>query len=227
VIAVLDYGIGNLRSAEKALEHLGASARLVRDAAGARGATGVVLPGVGNFGACATALRESGLDAVAREAFSRAVPFFGICVGFQLLFEASEESPDVPGLGLLAGSVRRLSDAVKLPQMQWNQLERRARTPESAMLAGLAGAPWCYFVHTYAPVPADEQDAGVVATCEYGGSVVAAIERGNCWGTQFHPEKSGATGLRVLANFVARCGGYERDGGAPIAADGASAFAAH
>ncbi len=199
-IAVLDYGIGNLRSAEKALQHLGAAARLVRDPAEVAGVRGVVLPGVGAFGPCARALEASGLATAARRAIDAGVPFLGICVGFQLLYAGSEESPGVPGLGVFAGTVRRLSPGVKHPQMQWNVLDRRPGTT-SGLLEGLGSAPWVYFVHSYAPEVGPE----TVATCDYGGAVAAAAEAGPVWGTQFHPEKSGTTGLAILANFVARC----------------------
>jgi imidazole glycerol-phosphate synthase subunit HisH len=200
-IAVLDYGIGNLGSAHKALVHLGADARLVTDPDDAAGAAGVVLPGVGAFGRCAQALRTTGLDRAVDDALARKVPFLGICVGFQLLYEDSEESPGVRGLGVLGGTVRSLSRSVKRPQMQWNQLLTRPGT-DSGLLAGIASKPWVYFVHSYAP----EVSADVVATCDYGGEVVAAAERGPVWGAQFHPEKSGAVGLAILGNFVAACG---------------------
>jgi glutamine amidotransferase len=199
VIAVLDYGIGNLRSAEKALQKVGADAQLVTDAAAVEGAEGVVLPGVGAFGRCMSALRESGLADVALGAISAGVPFMGICVGMQMLYEGSEEDPDVAGLGVLPGQVRELPEGVKRPQMQWNILQPvDARSP---MLAGLDRTTWVYFVHSYAPDASDD----VVATCDYGGSVVAAVARRNVWATQFHPEKSGAPGLRILRNFVDRC----------------------
>ncbi len=201
MIAVLDYGIGNLASAHKALVHLGADARLVTDPEDAADAQGVVLPGVGAFGACARALRNSGLEEAARMALESGRPFLGICVGFQLLYEGSEEDPDIPGLGVLAGTVRALPPGVKHPQMQWNRLQRRGES--SALLAGLEASPWVYFVHSYAPVP--DGGAHVVATCDYGGDVVAAAEDGPVWGTQFHPEKSGAQGLAILRNFVAAC----------------------
>jgi glutamine amidotransferase len=200
VIAVLDYGIGNLRSAEKALQHLGADARLVTDPDLAAGADGVVLPGVGAFGPCAEALRRSGLEDAARHALRSSTPFLGICIGFQLLFEGSDEAPSVPGLAALPGVVRALPAGVKKPQMQWNRLCRRAGQP-SAMLDGLPEEPWVYFVHSFAP----DDGPDVVATCDYGGEVVAAAERGPLWGAQFHPEKSGALGLAILANFVAAC----------------------
>ncbi len=196
-IAVLDYGIGNLRSAEKALQHLGADASLVAEPGEAAGAAGVVLPGVGNFGRCLEALRGTGLDRVVEAAVRARTPFLGICVGMQMLYEGSEESPEVPGLGVLPGMVVRLPAGVKRPQMQWNQL--RLSEPAHPMVVGLGGEPWVYFVHSYAP-PAGPD---VVATCDYGGSVVAAVAAGRVWATQFHPEKSGAVGMALLANFVA------------------------
>jgi len=199
VIAVLDYGIGNLRSAEKALQHLGADARLTSDPEEAGRADGVVLPGVGAFGRCIEALRHSGLDVVARAAIDSGRPFLGICVGLQMLYEGSEEAPGVDGLGVVAGQVRAIPPGQKRPQMQWNQLVRRR--DESALLVGLGPEPWFYFVHSYAPEVTD----AVVATCDYGSPLTAAIEAGNVWGTQFHPEKSGANGLALLGNFVAAC----------------------
>ena len=197
LIAVLDYEIGNLRSAQKALEHVGADARLTADPALVRDAAGVVLPGVGAFGRCMAALQRTGLDDLTREVVSRGVPFLGICIGMQLLFEASEESPDVPGLGLLPGTVRLLAGDVKRPQMQWNVLERRGDPP---LLAGCPDPAWAYFVHSYA---ADTDARLVTATCDYGGPVVASVAQGSLWATQFHPEKSGRTGLAALAAFVA------------------------
>lgn len=201
LIAVLDYGIGNLRSAEKALQHLGAPARLVADPDEVATAAGVVLHGVGAFGPCAAALEASGLADPARAAIDRGVPFLGICIGFQLLYEGSEESPGARGLGAFPGTVRRLPDGVKRPQMQWNRLDPVDGAGRSGLLAGLDEHPWMYFVHSYAADVGPE----TVATCDYGGTVVAAAERDNLWGVQFHPEKSGADGLALLANFVARC----------------------
>ncbi len=198
-IAVLDYGIGNLRSAQKALEHLGADARLTDDASVVGAADAVVLPGVGAFGPCMEALTTRGLDAVAHDAAMSGKPFLGICVGMQMLYETSEEAPGSPGLGVLEGTVRRLPEGVKHPQMQWNELvvERHSR------LLGDAGERhWVYFVHSYAP--SDGLDT--VAACDYGGRVVAAAERGNVMATQFHPEKSGQAGLDILARFVKLAG---------------------
>jgi imidazole glycerol-phosphate synthase subunit HisH len=198
LVAVLDYGIGNLRSAQKALEHVGADARLTDDMSVIGDAAGVVLPGVGAFGRCMTALRETALDKAAIDAAASGRPFLGICVGLQLLYDGSDEDPGVAGLGVLPGTVRLLPDTVKRPQMQWNVLQPRR---PSYLLDGLPDPAWVYFVHSYAPI-----DTGhTVATCDYGGPVVAAVQRGNVVATQFHPEKSSANGLRVLANFVAAC----------------------
>ena len=197
-IAVLDYGIGNLRSAEKALQHLGVDAALTADPAVARRADGVVLPGVGAFGRCMEQLRESGLESVVHEAVEAGKPFLGICVGMQMLFDASEEAPGVKGLGIIPGEVRKLTVTTeRLPHMGWNTVKVRAG---SRLFKGLDDGSWVYFVHSYAPVPDDE--AVVAATTDYGGRVVAAVERGPLWATQFHPEKSATNGLRLLENFA-------------------------
>src|SRR5439155_5333741 len=147
-------------------------------------------PGVGAFGRCMEALRASGLDAVAKEAVSNGTPFLGICIGMQMMYEASEEDPGVPGLGLLPGVVRLLPGTVKRPQMQWNQLD--VVRPTTLLPRDGVERPWVYFVHSYAPEPSDD----VVATCDYGGPVTAMVGRDDqrLWATQFHPEKSGAAG---------------------------------
>jgi glutamine amidotransferase len=160
-------------------------------------AAGVVLPGVGAFGRCMEALRSTDLDEAAAAAVDAGTPFLGICVGMQLLYEKSDETPGVEGLGLLPGSVRRLPEGVKRPQMQWNILDIVRPSP---LFDGLDEPIWVYFVHSFAPD--DRQHA--LATCDYGGPIVAAVERGPIWATQFHPEKSGAAGLRLLENFVRR-----------------------
>jgi glutamine amidotransferase len=197
-IAVLDYGIGNLRSAQKALERVGADATLTADPDEVAAAAGVVLPGVGAFGRCMAALERTGLDVVARDAVASGRPFLGICIGLQLLYDGSEEDPGRAGLGILPGTIRRLPEGVKHPQMQWNTLDI---VRPSALLEAVPDPAWVYFVHSYAP---DDPD-NVVATCDYGGPVCAAVERGNVAATQFHPEKSGSVGLGVLAGWVARC----------------------
>jgi len=197
-LAVLDYGIGNLHSAQRGLQRTGADARLTKDRADIEAADAVVLPGVGAFGACMQALADTGLDKLAVEAADSGRPFLGICVGMQLLYEGSDESPGVSGLGILPGRVEWLPDHVKRPQMQWNQLHVTA--PEHPLVAGLDGA-WLYFVHSLAAAPS-ESAAEVIATTDYGGSVVAAVGSGNVVATQFHPEKSAKAGLKLLNNFV-------------------------
>ena len=198
LIAILDYGIGNLHSAQKGFEHAGADARLTADPDVIDRADGVVLPGVGAFAPTMNALDATGLSAVARGVIADGRPFMGICIGMQVLYAASEEAPGCPGLGVFDRTVRWLPDTVKRPQMQWNVLERRSDHP---MFAGLPTETWMYFVHSLAADDADD----VIATCTYGGPVVAAVARDNVWAAQFHPEKSGRNGLRMLANFVDTC----------------------
>ncbi len=200
LIAVLDYGIGNLHSAQKALERGGADARLTADAAVIRDAAGVVLPGVGAFGACMDALRATGLEDEAHAAVDSGRPFLGICVGMQMLFTESEESAHAAGLGIIEGTVRWIPPGPKIPQMQWNRLTIRRDDP---MFAGLGDEPWVYFVHSLHGVPTDP--AVVAATVEYGTTINAAFRSGNVFAAQFHPEKSSAPGLRLLANFVDVC----------------------
>ena len=196
LVAVLDYGIGNLRSAQKALERVGADARLTADSGLIADADAVVLPGVGAFGACMDALRDCRLDEVAVAAASDDRPFLGVCAGMQMLYEGSEESPGATGLGVLPGRLRLLPDTVKRPQMQWNLVD--VRRP-SQLFASVEDPVWVYFVHSYA---ADADGESVTATCDYGGPVTAAVERDGLWATQFHPEKSGTVGLELLRGFV-------------------------
>jgi glutamine amidotransferase len=204
-VAVLDYGIGNLRSAHKALAWCGADAALVTDPLEAARADAVVLPGVGAFGACMDALRSSGLEPAVHAAVASGRPFLGICVGMQMMFEASEEDERTTGLGIVAGSVRWLGHTLPRPQMQWNRLDVDAAHVDDPLLAPLrseSGArPWMYFVHSLHGVP---DDPGVVAaTCDYGETVNAAFRvSSTVFATQFHPEKSGADGLRLLSAFV-------------------------
>jgi imidazole glycerol-phosphate synthase subunit HisH len=198
-VAVLDYGIGNLRSAQKSLERVGATAILTSDPKVIESADGAVLPGVGNFGACMDAMDATGLSDQARAFVATGRPFLGICVGMQLLFDGSEESPGRAGLGLLPGVCALLPDGVKRPQMQWNRLDAsgRAEGAEHPLLAGLDQS-WMYFVHSYAIRGGDH----VIATTDYGGPVAAAVAAGNIWATQFHPEKSAEAGRRLLENWV-------------------------
>jgi imidazole glycerol-phosphate synthase subunit HisH len=201
LVAVLDYGIGNLRSAEKALVHVGADARLTADAGLIRDAAAVVLPGVGAFGRCMVALRRAGLEDTALEAVGSGRPFLGICIGMQMLFGSSDEDPTVGagGLGVIPGRIVWIPPGVKRPQMQWNQLS--LRRPDDPLFSGMGPSPWVYFVHSLHGIPEDPAD--VAATCEYGGTINAAFRRGNVFATQFHPEKSGRDGLALLTNFVA------------------------
>jgi glutamine amidotransferase len=201
---VVDYGVGNLRSAEKALQHIGADARLTADPDDIRAADGVVVPGVGAFAGSVEALYETGLSDVVRDAAAAArdnsgVPFLGICVGLQMLYDGSEESPETPGLAVLAGTIGRITGSVKLPQMQWNRVLLDA--PDHPLFTGLDPEPWCYFVHSYAAPIGPE----TLARCDYGGRVSAAVGKNRLVATQFHPEKSARSGLAILANFATMC----------------------
>ena len=201
LVAVLDYGIGNLHSAQKAIERMGADARLTTDPGLVADAAGVVLPGVGAFGACMSALRDSGLEQPALDAVASGRPFLGICVGMQMLFGRSEEDASARGLGVIPGTVRLIPPGVKRPQMQWNQLS--LQRPDDVMFGDVGDGAWVYFVHSLHGVPDDPM--AVAATCEYGGELTAAVRQDNVFATQFHPEKSGRSGLRLLANFVSVC----------------------
>ncbi len=201
LVAVVDYGIGNLHSAQKALARMGADARLTDDAALIAEADGVVLPGVGAFGACMDALRGARLEQPALDAVASGRPFLGICVGMQMLFDGSDEDAAARGLGVIPGTIRWIPPGVKRPQMQWNQLALKDAT--EPLFCKLGEHPWVYFVHSLHGVPADPDV--VVATCEYGDRLNAAFRLGNVFATQFHPEKSGTAGLQLLANFVDVC----------------------
>jgi len=196
-VAVLDYGVGNLHSAAKALDRAGAEVRVVPTVAEAAGAAGLVVPGVGAYGACLRGLGSAGGAAAVAGWLEGGRPLLGICVGMQLLFEASEEGPVSDGAGVVPGKIRRLTGDVKIPHIGWDEVTVR---PGSRLFAGLGDGTRFYFVHSYAPEPDGE---AVAAVCDYGGRFAAAVEHGNLFGTQFHPEKSGAAGLALLANFVA------------------------
>jgi len=202
VIAILDYGMGNLRSVEKAFEHVGAEARITNDHGAVREAAGIVLPGVGAFPKAMAAIRDLRLDELMSERIAAGVPTLGICLGMQLLFERSSELAGAEGLGFLAGEVGPLSaPGLKIPQIGWNEVSwKRA----SRLCSGLPDPCAFYHVHSFAPRPADAGDT--LATAEYGGEFVTAVAREPVHGVQFHPEKSGPHGLRLLGNFAAICG---------------------
>lgn len=206
-VAVIDYGIGNLHSAHKGFERAGAEVVLTSDSGEIARADGVVLPGVGHFGSCIGALDDAGLREATVDAAGSGRPFIGICVGMQMLYEGSDEAPGVAGLGVLPGTLQLLPDTVKRPQMQWNRLDV---VGESPLLAGLSDPAWVYFVHSYAA----RNNSGCVATCDYGGPVVAAVDTGSVWATQFHPEKSSRNGLQILENFVAKVANHRNAGAA-------------
>jgi imidazole glycerol-phosphate synthase subunit HisH len=199
VIAVIDYKAGNLTSVMKALTALGAVAQVTEDPALVASAERVVLPGVGHFAATAR-LRETGIEDAVREVIARGVPFLGICVGLQWLFEGSTESEATPGLGVLRGCSTRFPETHKVPHVGWNTLEA---APQSRLLAGLPPQSFVYYTHSYRAPLVDE----TVGVTEYAGPFSGAVERGNLFGVQFHPEKSSDAGLQVLRNFLAvpRC----------------------
>jgi len=199
-IAICDYGVGNLRSVERALLHAGADVLLTDDAEQMRACAGVVLPGVGAFGAAIDALDGTGLGEVVTDIARSGTPLLGVCLGHQLLFEESTENGGRRGLGLLPGRIVRLERGRgKIPHMGWNRLHFPAPSP---LFDGIAEGSYVYFVHSYAALDAGDATA---ATTDYGGPLVAACATGNVWSTQFHPEKSGTTGLRIYANFVRLC----------------------
>jgi glutamine amidotransferase len=201
-IAVIDYGMGNRRSVEKALQHVGARARITSDPQALRAAGGLVLPGVGAFPKAMENLRAQGLDELIRERVAAGTPLLGICLGMQLAFEHSEELGGADGLGLIAGSVRPLrADGLKLPHIGWNEIELAER--DSRLTESLPSRCAFYHVHSFVAEPAREQD--LLASAVYGSRFVTAVERGSFFGVQFHPEKSSAAGLRLLANFARIC----------------------
>jgi imidazole glycerol-phosphate synthase subunit HisH len=195
VIAIVDYGMGNKRSVEKALEHVGAQPAITADHDAIRSARAVILPGVGAFPEAMRRLRTSGLDAVVREVADSGVPLLGICLGMQLLFESSTEHEGATGLGLLPGECTALR-APKLPHIGWNEV---TFTRDSALVAGLGDAAAFYHVHSFVCRAADESD--VVGRGDYGEPFASIVERGNVMGAQFHPEKSSRDGLALLRNF--------------------------
>jgi imidazole glycerol-phosphate synthase subunit HisH len=195
MIAIVDYGAGNLVSVKKALDWLGQECAITSDPAQVERAAKVVLPGVGHFASTA-ALATTGLQDAITNAIGRGAPFLGICVGMQWMFERSQESPETAGLGVFEGECERFAASVKSPHVGWNQLEIDSA---SRLLRGVPSASFVYFTHSFrVPVV-----GATVACCEYGGQFSAAVERGQLFGVQFHPEKSGEIGLRMLGNFCA------------------------
>jgi imidazole glycerol phosphate synthase glutamine amidotransferase subunit len=195
MISILDYGAGNLRSVQNTLGEIGAAYGLVRDAAGLRAATKILLPGVGHFGQMMRSLDEMGVRAALKERIDAKVPFLGICLGMQALFESSEEAPGLPGLGIFPGSVARFAETARVPHMGWNTLTEKK---PSLLLRGLGANPYVYFAHSYY-VP---ETTVTAALCTYNIPYTAALEEGNVFGVQFHPEKSGPLGLRIVKNFI-------------------------
>lgn len=198
MIAIIDYDAGNIKSVEKALQYLGEEAVITRDAGEILMADKVVLPGVGAFGDAMKKLNRYGLVPVIHEVVEKGIPFLGICLGLQLMFESSEEAPGVEGLGLLKGKIVRIpeGDGLKVPHMGWNSL---SFPKEGRLFAGIPENSYVYFVHSY--YLQAEEDI-VTATAEYGVTIHASVEKGNVFACQFHPEKSSHTGLTILKNFV-------------------------
>jgi glutamine amidotransferase len=199
MIALIDYGSGNIRSVMNALRHERADVELISDPARLADAAAIVLPGVGAFGDCVRGLQTRGLWEPVAQWLAADRPFLGICVGYQMLFESSEESPGVPGFGFFSGEVKKFTTpGLKVPQIGWNQLQ--LTEPRHALWRGLPAHPHVYFVHSYFPETPDETI--VTARCTYGDTFAAAAARGHVAGVQFHPEKSQAVGLGILQNFV-------------------------
>lgn len=200
-VAILDYGMGNLRSVEKACERVGAGAVITNDHGRARDADGVILPGVGAFPRAMARIRELGLDELIAERVAAGVPVLGICLGLQLIFSSSEELAGDEGLGLVEGEVVKLAaEGLKVPHIGWEPVRWHKR---SQLTDGIPDGEPFYFVHSYAPRAAEAED--VLGTAVYGEEFVCAVERGNVFGVQFHPEKSSRAGLRLLANFASIC----------------------
>jgi len=195
-VAIIDYGVGNLRSVEKAFEATGCEAVVTSDERALLEAERLVLPGVGAFGACMRELKKRGFDDLVRERVTSGIPLLGVCVGMQMLFEESEEFGMTMGLGFLRGRVRRFADCLLVPQVGWNQVKARRAHP---LLDGLQASPFFYFVHSFYCDPADE--GVVLGETEYGSAYASIVARRNICGVQFHPEKSQTAGLRLLKNF--------------------------
>jgi imidazole glycerol phosphate synthase glutamine amidotransferase subunit len=209
-VALVEYGAGNLPSVERALARLGADTFRAPAPEGLGDAEAIILPGVGHFGALMRQLAERGMIEPLRERISSGVPFLGICLGLQALFSASDEAPEDRGLGIFPGRVAALPPTAKLPHMGWNQLDRRE---PARLLDGVANDAYFYFANSFAALPgATELGHAEAALCDHGGSFVAVVESGSVCGTQFHPEKSGQAGARLLENFLRLAQGYAKNG---------------
>ncbi len=212
-VAIVDYGMGNRRSVEKALERVGASASISRDHEQLRAADGLVLPGVGAFPAAMKTIRELGLDELLRECAQGGMPVFGSCMGMQLLFEHSEEHGGAEGLGLLKGEVKRLkAPGMKLPHIGWSEVEWKRESP---LREGVSEPTFLYHVHSFVAHPQDE--SVVLGVAEYGESFPAVVASANVFGAQSHPEKSSTHGLKLLANFARICATHAANGRAQAA----------
>lgn len=205
MIAIVDYGMGNLRSVQRAFEYVGAEAIVTDHRATIESASAVVLPGVGAFGKAMSNLKRAGLADVIRQVIARGRPFLGICLGLQLLFKESEEMGQHRGLSVFDGMVKRFNVSLKVPQIGWNQIHVQQASP---LLEGVADGSYAYFVHSYYVVPADPEI--VLAATDYGINYPSVIGQDNVFGLQFHPEKSQTVGLRILRNFTALVEGGEQ-----------------
>ena len=199
MIAIFDYGAGNLRSVENTLDSIGAKYEIVANADGLLQADKIILPGVGHFGQLIRSIDSLGVRETFRERIATGIPFLGICLGMQALFDSSEEAPELQGFGVYPGEVRRFAADARVPHMGWNELELRGRP---RLLQEVGAHPYVYFAHSYY-VPAEVAGERAAAICEYGIRYAAAIESENVFGVQFHPEKSGELGQQVVRNFLA------------------------
>ncbi len=199
MIAIVDYGMGNLKSVTNAFEHLGAPITVTRDKAVIKSAGAIVLPGVGAFGKCMENLKGFDLLEILKEEIVSGKPYLGICLGLQMLFESSEEAPGVEGMGLIKGRVKRFKNNLKVPHMGWNRVEQAG---PSRVFDGISQGEFFYFVHSYYPEP--EEDVSASRT-DYGSVFTSSIQKGSVFACQFHPEKSQKVGLRLLQNFINLC----------------------